>query len=128
VVISRFEVQGAERQGFEADLGVTPGQGRNHQHPQFGPLVKQERQRFEAVHYRHLDVKQDDVGSVRTTSSTASLPLAWRATTSRPGSSSIQRETRPRTTAESSTIITLMGFAGSVGRPGAVTGACMLAT
>jgi hypothetical protein len=48
-------------------------------------------------------------GALRATSATASLPLAWRATTSMSVSSLSQRETRPRTTAESSTIITLMG-------------------
>src|SRR4029079_6981425 len=48
-------------------------------------------------------------GALGATSSTASLPLAWRDTASSSGSSSIQRDTNPRTTAESSTTITRIG-------------------
>jgi hypothetical protein len=66
-------------------------------------------------------------GALRATSSPASRPLAWRATTSRPGSFSIQCETRPRTTAESSTIITLMGGSPSGEAPGSPGEASMVA-
>ena len=46
------------------------------------------------------------------------LPLAWRATTSRPGSCSTQRDTSPRTTAESSTTMTRIGLRGRGRSPG----------
>jgi hypothetical protein len=55
-------IQSAERQGLEADFGIASGQRRDHQHARLGPGIQQQRQRFEAVHHRHLDIQQNDVG------------------------------------------------------------------
>ena len=54
--------RGAERQRLQADLGVPPGQRRGHDHDQIWLLAEQQRQRGDAVEFRHVDVEHDHVG------------------------------------------------------------------
>ena len=119
-------VQRAERQGLEADFGVAPGERGDHQHAQFGPRLQAA---AAALRGRPSPASRCRAGRCRERCEPRPRRRACRwhgAPRLRgPGSSSIQRDTRPRTTAELSTIITLMGFAGRVARPGLVAGACM---
>ena len=105
----RDVVGGAERQRLEADLGVAARQRRRHDDDEVALLLEQQRQRRNAVELRHLDVEQHDVRIDALDCSTASRPVRSEATTSSPGSASIQRDTRPRTTTASSTTMTRIG-------------------
>src|ERR1044072_63146 len=67
-------------------------------------------------------------GLCRVSWSTASRPLRSDATVFRPGSSSIQRETSPRTTTASSTIITRSVSAAAAGAEGARVAAALIHT
>ncbi len=57
----RDVVGGAERQRSQAHLRVAAREGGRHDDDQVALLLKQQRQRFDAVEFGHLDVEQNDI-------------------------------------------------------------------
>ena len=55
-------VRCTERQRLEADLRVAAGQGRGHDDDEVAFLRQQQRQRGNAVEFRHFDIEHGDIG------------------------------------------------------------------